>query len=128
MKPEIGKRYRTNDGRVGRCICTDLKRNDGCNIVIAFAPKVEGNELVGLYRSDQLREVNEWEDFKIDEPVMVRNSDHDDWRTGHFAGIDCQGSPMTWSDGMTSWTTKTLSWWQQCRRPTEDERRNRRTT
>ena len=65
--------------------------------------------------------IQPWEDFKIDEPVMVRNYDYD-WVKAYFAGVDENGEPTAYDDGMTSWTAGGCkTYWHQCRKPTPEE-------
>lgn len=72
-----------------------------------------------------LVEVGPYDDFKIDEPVMVRDGDRV-WERGYFAGVNEDGRPLVWDDGGTSWTCsndkeENTTWYYQCRRPTEGE-------
>lgn len=124
---EMGKKYKTRDGRNARVLCVDFKSNAP---VIALISYPNGKELAlnfdknGVKGSDQnldLIEVKEWEDFKIDEPVMVRDCAKDEWLKRHFAGIK-DGMPSAWSDGVTKWTNigRQITW-QECRRPTPEE-------
>jgi hypothetical protein len=60
-------------------------------------------------------------DLAVDAPIMVRDTDEDDWRKGHFAGWDGQ-RVVTFAFGKTSFTAKTQdSPWKQWRLPTEEE-------
>lgn len=72
-----------------------------------------------------LVEVNPYEGFKIDEPVMVCQLLGLHWTKGHFAGLSDDGSPMTFADGRTSWSNINGGLepyvWVYCRRPTADE-------
>ena len=77
-----------------------------------------------------LVEVSPYDDFEIDEPVMVRDSDDAAWARRHFAGVSNDGLPMAWPNGMTSFSISCIvrSWryleWDECRRPTEEELNN----
>jgi len=76
------------------------------------------------YRLDgpmRLIEVSPYADFKIDDPVMVRNAV--EWVKRHFAGVTDMGAPKVWDAGFTSWTSEEQpnAFWNQCRRPTAEE-------
>lgn len=68
-----------------------------------------------------LVEVSPYEDFKIDEPVMVSDTENGVCFKSYFAGVNSKGTPMTWEHGATSWTTNAQSTWNYCRRPTPEE-------
>ena len=99
--------------------------------------RIEGNWVYGRdpeagCGSDSSLDVLSWtdqrspyRDFKIDEPVMVRHKDENQWTKRHFAGVTSHGRPMTWTYGGTSWSKEHKSpydkdVWGECRRPTED--------
>lgn len=128
-------------------ICKKYKLADGTPVLVEFgggqskaAPGSEKNPHVGccgrvlFYTVDgkaqtscyaNLVEVNEWEDFKIDEPVMVRNLESGVWEKRHFAGSILKGKPLTWANGSTSFTSyEDKVAWNYCRRPTEGELEN----
>ena len=126
---EMGKKYRTRDGRPARVLCVDAK---GTQPVIALVSNGNGESIVRtslageFYAGDDVHELNlievgPYDDFEIDEPVMVRNNAAE-WERRHFAGISDKGSPMTWNHGMTSWSAAELkSSWDECHRPTPEE-------
>ena len=63
--------------------------------------------------------------FKLDEPLMVRDSDEPDskLRRRHFAYV-IDGKIATWVDGHTSLTVRTsddVTAWEYCRKPTVEE-------
>lgn len=70
-----------------------------------------------------LVEVKPYDDFKVDDPVMVRDDGDTAWRCRYFAGVDGYGKPMTWVHGSTSWSVmgQGTTDWDQCRRPTSEE-------
>lgn len=127
---EMGKKYRTRDGREVRVLCID--RNNGVFSVVAL---VGGREYVeaftkfGEYWGDghasnnDLVEVSPFEDFKIDDPVMVRFCDGG-WYRRYFAGVSEDGEALAWDNGGTSWSSDKVydkSAWPQCRKPTAEE-------
>ena len=85
-----------------------------------------------LYSVDHtldLVEVTPYDDFEIDEPVMVRDR-HTKWRRRYFAGVSSDNKPMAWASGATSWSAAPTTCvsnalvWNECRRPTEEELNN----
>jgi len=124
----MDKKYRTRDGRPVRVLCVDRK---GPQPVVALVTNDSGVEIMGVFVADgtyftkpsalDLIEVSPYEDYQIDEPVMVRDTTDDYWQPWHFAGVDERGKPLTWSAGGTSWSTNVCVDWKFCRRPTEGE-------
>ena len=74
-----------------------------------------------------LIEVTPYDDFKVDEPVMVRNG-RDKWLRRYFAGVSSNNKPMVWANGATSWSAAhecaSALICYECRRPTEEELSN----
>jgi hypothetical protein len=133
MKPiEMGKKCRFRDPEVTppvRILCTDAPGvkpvivlcSDGSIIRTYADGKVNASGEESPY---DLIEVSEWEDFKIDEPVMVKLDSHMEWCKRYYAGADDKsGKPTTFIHGATSWTNEgfTPVGWDYCRRPTEEE-------
>jgi hypothetical protein len=124
------KLYHTRDGRSVRIIATDFKNAMKDYPVVAFVTTEDGqheiickyNVLGKLYWNNDtdwdLLESTEWDDFTLDEPVLVRNGNMEEWKHRHFAGV-LDGKPSTWAHGATSWTSKqyTPTKWVQCKRP-----------
>ena len=135
MKIEMGKQYRTRDGRKVRVLCTDRKHS--FYPVIALMPSKDGDfDQYGTYTSEglfsdsdqesgyDLIEVSPYDDFKIDEPVMVRDYPADKWKRSHFAGVSDSGCPRTFAMGRSSWSSgcdPSYTLWNECRRPTKEE-------
>lgn len=126
---EMGKNHRTRDGRPARVICVDAK---GEQPVVALVPNGNSESVIrtslagefhpgGPHDELDLIEVGPYDDFKIDEPVMVRDDSENNWARRHFAGVAPDGKPTTWQNGGTSWTTTYRIRWCYCRRPTEEE-------
>jgi len=61
-----------------------------------------------------LIEINPYEDFKIDDKVLVWDDKNSIKQRGHFAGIDENGNPNTWYNGQTSFITVHRSIWNFC--------------
>lgn len=120
----MDKKYKTRDGRDVRILCTDAPGDYPVvgliNNVLVHSWTSNGafNRDPSLGPSD-LIEVNEWEDFKIDEPVMVSNTG-DPCVRRHFAGIK-DGKPTVWDAGATRWTANRWRSWDHFRRPTPEE-------
>lgn len=133
-KIDITKKYCTRSKLPVEILKTDLKSKDFP--VVAIIQESDTKEYMGLFteygefylhgESDMdLVEVSEWEDFKIDEPVMVRDHPEryleESWQRRYFAGI-IDGKPSAWAGGKTSWTAEGARMaWNKCRRPTPGE-------
>ena len=63
----------------------------------------------------------DWSKVEVDTPILVRNSEDEEWRKRHFAKCECKGRFIyTWSGSGTSWTEEDLSVWNYAKLP-EDE-------
>ena len=128
MLISMDKKYRTKEGDNVRIVCVDVNNNypilgllmdsNGFEITQTYDPN--GQYYSGISGVKDLVEVNEYEDFKIDEPVMMRMKNGVKWHERHFAGVD-NGKPMAWANGETSWSSHTTCAWDRCRRPTKEE-------
>lgn len=129
MKIEIGKRYKLTDGTLVRRVLAVDSNFCGLPVIAELYDgsiryfTAEGKSLHLSFRD--LVEVSELDDFKIDEPVMVRNFTGNPWAKRYFAGVSKDGEPQTWPNGATSFSTSyeavIVSTWNYCRRPTEEE-------
>lgn len=109
----MNKKYKTIDGREARILAADLPGDFPIVAAVFFA---DCDPLVCRYRADMrvepsytgrtldLVEVGPWDDFKIDDRVLVRDHDSQAWACRYFAGISHNGKPMTFSHGSTSWS------------------------
>jgi hypothetical protein len=59
-------------------------------------------------------------DLAVDTPVMVRSRGDRSWRRRHFCRWE-DGKCVTFTDGFSSWLTKTISRWDEWRLPTNEE-------
>jgi hypothetical protein len=128
---EMSKKYRNKLGQKVRILCTDSK--DQTYPVVGLVEAMTGFESVEIYTKDgryhcddeseqDLIEISEWDDFEIDEPVMVMDRVTGDWIRRYFAEVDELGRPCTWVNGCTKWTSEgDKTHWEQCRRPTAEE-------
>lgn len=125
---EMGKKYKTRDGRSARVICID--REGACPVIALI--QTDFHEAIIPYRADgthshhkvsDLIEVGPYADFKTDEPVMVATAaSPNEWWCRYFAGVNKEGLPRTWYAGRTSWTARgDMNTWALCRRPTAEE-------
>lgn len=119
---DINKKYRTRNGCNVRILCIDAKI-DGYPVV-ALIEEYDGNERSTLHTEDgcyyrsgeegeyDLIEVSPYEDFKIDDKVLVRDSEDGEWMRRYFSHVDEYGNPHTFQDGRTSWSygEHTISW------------------
>lgn len=106
---EMGKKYRYKNGE--KAIILTVNRPQKYSVISMnsvgeiLSHKEDGTSGVHGMNWD-LVEVSPYEDFKIDEPVVVRDSDQQQWTRAHFAGVSPNGRPMSWCGGTTSWTHK----------------------
>lgn len=133
MKIDMNKKYRTRSGNEVRVLCVDRQSYDGFPVVyLRKSCDVEFTEVCsenGKYYYDEtpsgldLIEVSPYEDFEINDIVMVRNEDIYMWKRRHFAGVDEDGRALCFHNGASSWTSDSISTnaWNQCRRPTLEE-------
>jgi hypothetical protein len=129
MKLELGKTYRTRDGMTARVVCVDVKNAHTCIALVEIGSlelcdffTSEGRSRTGRHQ-DIVSEASPYDDYRLDEPVMVRRSSTG-WYKRHFAGVE-GGWPTAWTNGQTSFTklegTCNRDTWHECRRPTPEE-------
>lgn len=120
---EMGKKYRTKSGVSVRILCVDRKCAEYPVVVEMENGVIMTYPLSG--RSNQtmfsLVEVKPYEEFRIDEPVMVSDSGIT-WIPRYFAGVRADGRPCTFNEGQTSWTSNgEVTSWNLARKPTSEE-------
>lgn len=129
MSISMDKKYRTTGGSNVTLLSTNAPLNGAYKIVGVVNQQLcrwshLGTALTGNPGHD-LVEVSEYEDFKIDDPVMVRDNEGEEWVRRYFAGVDANGFPLTWCYGATSWTNENKQNqavnWRECRKPTAEE-------
>lgn len=133
-KLDINKQYRTVSGNKAEILKTGVANFYWS--VAALISDENGIQYLMTYQDDgrvrsdghpdrnDLVENSPYEDFKIDEPVMVRDFDTEPWNRRHFAGVDAYGRAKAWDAGSTSWTVDNVgdyATWDKCRRPTPEE-------
>jgi hypothetical protein len=127
MNVEVGDVFKRN-GATMRIICNDRKNDIRYSIIGLILAGEDQNEEIAYFRAEDIEAIGwtkatPWDDFEIDEPVLVQDDVMTGWEKRHFAGVSKDGRPMAWLDGKTSFTSEQEScrWWN-CRRPTEEER------
>lgn len=125
---KMHKKYKTRDGRPVRILCVDRKSASGKYPIAAMVTFDNSNEvcsyysIYGSYYDDSedtldLIEVQPWDGFKIDDPVLV-SDDGLNWEKGYFAGLDEEGNPLTFPYGGTSWSSDGCEFvWEYCKKP-----------
>ena len=72
-----------------------------------------------------LVEITQYDDFKIDDKVLVWNTDYINKKSKrHFAGVSCIGEPMTFRDGTSSFTAQDehdVVYWDFCEKYVESD-------
>ena len=129
---KLGETYKDKCGYDVRIICVDKRGEFPIVGIASINPR--GKEEVMTYTSEGTHWLKEGSDYdliipedystyKIDEPVMVRDHDEEEWLHKHFAGVK-EDKPCTWNCGTTSWSVGSMDEmivWNQCRRPTKEE-------
>ncbi len=129
MEISMDKQYRTRCGHSVRIICTNKQ---GGHPVIGLVSSGNSDESAEFFTSEGDHDISDWslvevtpyDGYQIDDPVMVRDHDDQEWNRRHFAGVSPEGLAVTWSWGKTSWTARRPDErenWSECRRPTEEE-------
>lgn len=120
---DINKKYKTRDGKEVRIYATDhvgsypicgaIRYLDGWD---NEAWKEDGrNSNYVEDDPDDLVEVSKYEDFKIDDKVIVWENDYPDRKErGYFAGVNEDGYPMVFMNGRTSFIEVDTCWWDNC--------------
>jgi hypothetical protein len=125
---DMNKTYRTVAGQDVRILCVDcsgefpviglITRCSHPRHEVVHGWDSHGNQ--GSHPNYNLVEVTPWDDFEIDELVMVRNG-NGPWLRRYFAGVD-EGRASSWEWGRTRWTAYGgRVTWDECRRPTPVE-------
>ena len=133
---DINKKYRTRDGASVRILCTDAKRNMYPVVALVESENsalesIETFTADGRFSTSQpdspfdLFVVTPYDNFKIDEPVLVKQRESGRWYKRHFSGVNDDGMPMVFMEGLTSWTCGNTpqELFDHCIRPPKNESR-----
>ena len=66
----------------------------------------------------------DWNNVKVDTPILVRDSENQEWIRRHFAKYK-NGSVYTWCEGLTSWTASDdydVTWWKYAKLAKSEEK------
>ena len=109
---DINKKYKTEDGRPARILCTN-RNNKKC--VVALVTDKNNYQDIISYTADgkadstnshplNLIEITPYDQLKVDDKIMVSDDGHI-WSSRHFAEVR-NGVVYTFDNGKTSWSTK----------------------
>ena len=62
----------------------------------------------------------DWSKVEVDTPILVKNSEDEEWRKRHFAKYK-NGNVYAWSDGLTSWTAYDKMVWKYAKLAEDEE-------
>jgi hypothetical protein len=128
-KIEMGKKYRTRDGRDAEVARIDLQAT--FRPVLAIITEPSGKQWAQQFTEygspyecvtspeipetdDDLVEVSPYADIPIDTPGWARTLPVGiGWTPAYFAGVGDSGRPMCWSRGQTSFTTGQRIGWDE---------------
>ena len=123
-KIEMGKQYRYRNGAKATILTTSRPNSELTVVSMSEFGIITVHYPDGkapMLRSDDLVEIVPFEDFKKDEPVLVRHLDESSWARRHFSHAK-DGMAWCYVDGKTSWSSVGHSIpFAQCRRPTPEE-------
>lgn len=126
-KIEMGKKYKTKNGHDVEILKIGANLLEGRSVIVLIKRPYQEDDVM-IYFSDgkcfnnvdcgdDLIAVTPYDDFKIDDKVLVWDSlNYDNKKKRHFAGVDKDGKPMTFPIGTTSFTydNEPLITWDFC--------------
>lgn len=59
---------------------------------------------MALWLKQEYVEQVDWSKVKVDTPILVKNTEKEEWEKRHFARFK-NGKVYAWYDGLTSWST-----------------------
>ena len=83
-----------------------LKQN-GCGMDCEQCNMIQMIWLMKEYEEPEV----DWSQVEVDTPILVKNSEDEEWRKRHFAKYK-NGNVYAWSDGLTSWTAYDKMVWK----------------
>ena len=87
-----------------------LKKDDECDHDCVRCLVLQMLWLMEEYEEPEKPEVD-WSKVEVDTPILVKNSEDEEWRKRHFAKYK-NGNVYAWSDGLTSWTAYDKMVWK----------------
>lgn len=118
MKIELGKKYRTMDGRSVDLLAIRPELHQ--RIIGIVDNAIEQWHEDGFYFDDEescydLIEVTPYADFKVDDKVLVSNFNVNKWYRRHFKNVVDSHKVECFVDGQTQWSSKGISTpWDKC--------------
>lgn len=76
------------------------------NLIREIMPEIDRNGLVDI--AEELGIVD-WSKVAVDTPILVRDSENDEWKKAHFAKVG-HGTVYSWVSGRTSFTSGNDEW------------------
>lgn len=106
-KIEMGKQYRTCDGRNVRILCIDRENKYPVvglinNVYIAGFTETGRFCEDGYLSHNDLIEYNPAQELKVDQAIWVRDYGNEPWTPRHFAKVTEAGKVACWYQGLTS--------------------------
>ena len=130
----ITKKYRTRAGHAVRILCTDAGGKepvvaiitDDKNTTLRFGndEEISRFSIQGVHKSTpafNLVEVTEYDSWKIDDLIKVRNTNIEQWEYRYFAGTTVNGCASAWNNGTTSLTANARTTWEHAELVTPEE-------
>ena len=96
---------------IGGILAFDKKRNEVCtcqNISCSICGFYTGADCADSRKewlNSEYVEPVDWSKVPVDTPILVRDSEKEEWKKRHLACID-DGKVCTWCDGATSWSAR----------------------
>ena len=95
-----------------------LKKDDCAGI---YCSKCISRQLL-WYLEEYKESETDWNQIEVDTPILVKNSEDEEWRKRHFAKYK-NGNVYAWSDGLTSWTAYDKMVWKYAKLSEDEEER-----
>ncbi len=131
----MGKVYKYRNGESAKVVMTDRPGKDYKHLPVV---SMSDNGYLRCHTSDgkctdvaagarDLIEVGPYDDLKLGEPVMVRDSPNGRWKRYHFHSVGPDQRPRTIAYAHSAWVTEDRNdspnyvSWGECRRPTAEE-------
>ena len=110
----------------GDSICRDfiepyILKSINAKCINTSCPKCHLYRTIWLMEEYEEPEVD-WGKVEVDTPILVKNSEDEEWRKRHFAKYK-NGNVYAWSDGQTSWTAYDMMVWKYAKLSEDEEER-----